>query len=460
MFSKNNIPLNFNVNLEGEIKQINPTLSTGRVRIFYKGMNRNRTFISEDFANQLIASLPYTPVKGIFNKDALDYEDHGENNADGRIYGVVAAEPNFAWENHLDDDGVVRTYACADVLYFTGLYPEASLINGKSQSMEIYRDTLKGEWRISKEDGQPYYYFMRGNLLGLQTLGDFVEPCFEGSAFFSRLKGIDEIINYVKNINTKEAVNMENLNVSLEETNNNVTEVIDETQCAAAPINEVIPETENSTTEQPVVETEQPVVETEQTVEVELNNEVISEPTNEIEQTSEIAQNDGAAAQGSFENLKNEYETAKASWENEKAQYEIKIKELENENSSFNERINQLEAEKIGLNNTVSDIKNENEKLIAYKNSVEENEKKAILAKYEQYLSEDTINEFTENMSKYSVNDFKKEVCTAAVESDNSIFSNKENKPTVFFKGDTSMDKSEESGMERILHKYKNGGNK
>lgn len=198
------VPHNFEVFLSGDLQPVNPTLSKGRVRIFYKGMNRNRTYISEDFANQLITSLPYTPVKGIFDKNTLDYEDHGEDNTDGRIYGIVAAEPNFAWEDHVDEDGVTRSYACADVLYFTGLYPEASLIPGKSQSMELFRKTLKGEWRISDYDGQPYYHFVEGCLLGLQTLGDLTEPCFEGSAFFSQIKDIDVLINYVKQINQKE----------------------------------------------------------------------------------------------------------------------------------------------------------------------------------------------------------------------------------------------------------------
>jgi len=76
--------------------------------------------------------LPYCPVKGIFNKEEMDFEDHGEDNTDGRIYGIVSAEPNFAWEDHIDSDGVVRTYACADVVYFTALYPEAKLIPGSS----------------------------------------------------------------------------------------------------------------------------------------------------------------------------------------------------------------------------------------------------------------------------------------------------------------------------------------
>lgn len=97
----------------------------------------------------------------------MDFTDHGEDNTDGKIYGIVPADSNFAWEDHMDDDGVVRSYACADVLLFTGLYPEAKLIPTESQSMEIFRGNLKGEWRISEEDKQPYYYFMKGCLVGL-----------------------------------------------------------------------------------------------------------------------------------------------------------------------------------------------------------------------------------------------------------------------------------------------------
>ena len=131
--------LALDVTTYGQVEKLTDTLSKCRVRIFYKGMNRNRTYISEDFANQLIASLPYAPIKGIFNYGDVDFEDHGEDNTDGRVYGIVPENPNFAWEKHLDDDGVEREYATADVILFTGLYPEANLIPGKSQSMEIYK---------------------------------------------------------------------------------------------------------------------------------------------------------------------------------------------------------------------------------------------------------------------------------------------------------------------------------
>ena len=182
------VPSTLDVTIYGNAQRLTDTLSLSRVRIFYKGMNRNRTFISEDFANQLIASLPYTPIKGIFDKDSLDFEDHGEDNTDGRIYGIVPENPNVAWEDFTDTDGVTRTYCCCDVYLFTGLYPEANLVPGKSQSMEIFRKTLQGEWRLSEEDGKPYYHFLKGGLVGLQALGDDVEPCFEGAAFFSLIQ--------------------------------------------------------------------------------------------------------------------------------------------------------------------------------------------------------------------------------------------------------------------------------
>ena len=93
----------------GEQEKITDTLSKCRLRIFYRGMNRNRTFISEEFANQLIDSLPYAPIKGIFSYSDVDFGDHGEDNSDGRIYGIVPENPNFMWEDHVDKDGVLRT---------------------------------------------------------------------------------------------------------------------------------------------------------------------------------------------------------------------------------------------------------------------------------------------------------------------------------------------------------------
>ena len=180
----NTVITNFPITVYGKMEKFSDTISKGRCRVFYKGRNRNGTFITAEFAEKLIASAPYTPVKGIYDYDDEDYTDHGKKRSEGRIYGIVPADPNFAWEKHLDADGVEKEYACFDVLYYTALYKEAGEINGKSESMELYAPTLKGDWKII--EGKKTYVFTDGCFLGLQALGDDVEPCFEGASFYTR----------------------------------------------------------------------------------------------------------------------------------------------------------------------------------------------------------------------------------------------------------------------------------
>lgn len=184
-----NIITNFQVTVYGKMEKFSDTISRGRCRVFYKGRNRNGTYITDEFAEKLIKSAPYTPVKGIYDIDGEDYTDHGQKRSEGRIYGVVPADPNFAWEKHEDEDGKIRDYACFDVLYYTALYKEAGQIDGKGESMELFRDTLKGEWKIM--EGKKTYVFTDGCFLGLQALGDDIEPCFEGASFYQLDEGQD-----------------------------------------------------------------------------------------------------------------------------------------------------------------------------------------------------------------------------------------------------------------------------
>ena len=101
------------------------------------------------------------------------------------------------WEKHLDEDGIEREYVCADVLLFTGIYPEANEIPGKSQSMEIYPPSIKGAWQVI--DGRRVYVYTEGCFLGLQALGDTTDPCFEGSEFFLLyIKNLKELIDEIK----------------------------------------------------------------------------------------------------------------------------------------------------------------------------------------------------------------------------------------------------------------------
>jgi hypothetical protein len=187
-----NIITDFPITLYGNLEKYSDTISKGRCRIFYKGGNRNGTFITDEFAEKLLATIPYTPVKGIYESDDEDYTDHGSKRSEGRIYGIVPATPNLSWEKHLDEDGEERVYACVDVLIYTALYSEAHEIFGKGQSMELYSPSIKGDWKII--NGRKYYVFSEGSFLGLQVLGDSTEPCFEGAAFFSLYEDLKKMV--------------------------------------------------------------------------------------------------------------------------------------------------------------------------------------------------------------------------------------------------------------------------
>lgn len=186
--------IEFPVSIYGNVEKFNDIFSKARCRVFYKGPNRNGTYITEEFAEELISTFKYIPVKGIH--DGEDFTDHGTARSEGQIYGIVPETNNFAWEQHLDKDGVERTYACTDVLLFTALYPEASDIVSKPQSMELYEPSLS--YHMSIVQGQKYVVFDHGRFLGLQVLGDTVEPCFEGASFFTLQKSIEDTIQRIK----------------------------------------------------------------------------------------------------------------------------------------------------------------------------------------------------------------------------------------------------------------------
>lgn len=204
----------FEVSIYGDLVPFekNPLLSKARLRIFYKYKNRNRTFIDDDFAEKLLDTLPYTPVSGIWDEEEEDFTDHGQDRNEGRIYGIVPQDPHRTWEDHKDSDGVVRKYACCDVVLFTSRYPAAASIIGKKHSMELYAPSIRGEW--VKIDGKQYYKYSDASFIGLQVLGDNVEPCFEGSAFYTYSKSLMEMIQELEKYTCNGGKEMKNFKLS------------------------------------------------------------------------------------------------------------------------------------------------------------------------------------------------------------------------------------------------------
>lgn len=382
-------------------EETSQTTSRGRVRIFYKGLNRNGTYITDEFAEKLITTLPYTPVKGIYDKDVEDYTDHGEERSEGRIYGVVPENPNFAWEQFTDEDGVTRTYACCDVLYYTALYEEAAEIIGKGESMELYLRSIEGDWQV--KEGKKCFVFSDGCFLGLQALGDDVEPCFEGAAFYDFNQNIYTILKNVDGGNP--------MNDEIEK------EVFEEEATVETPV-----ETEDEAKETPEVDSSE--------VETEATEETVEESTEEtVDETVEDAE--GALTETDGEEEVPTESTVVENDQSEKiSELESKISELNSLNATLQMERDSFAKELEEAKIEISSLRDAADELAQYKKKAEDEKKKSVIDEYASKLSEEILKKYTDSLDDYTAEDLDKELC----------YEMKKGNPSLFFGSDSKTD--------------------
>ena len=492
--NNSSIDMKLPITVYGNLEKFTDTMSIGRVRIFYKYGNRNGTYITDEFAEKLIATLPYTPVKGIYAVEDGDYADHGASRDLGRIYGIVPGpqDMNFAWEKHVDEDGVEREYACVNVYYYTALYEEAGEIDGKGQSMELYRKSVVGTWKII--DGRQWYVFEKGSFLGLQVLGDDVEPCFEGAAFFSLYQSVKDLCekleqyqsnfqNYGEGGDTMPTITFKVsdrqkydflwslLNVNYKEENEwcveySICDIYDEYAIVrnhAEGVFERVYYAKNDETDS-----------------LEITNrercyivDVTENEKNALQSLHVMNENSYEAVDEKFTSLNNDLTAATATI----AERDATINSLNEEISLNNTKIEELGSEIATLNQEKTDAVNSytaaNEQIVALQSSLEEanatvasvtaekdelakfqkkvwdDEKKALINGYANQLSEDLLETYIENMDKYNLKELDMEL----------TYELKKNHPEIFSKGTppayVPKDDTHTGGLNAILAKYK-----
>ena len=454
----------FPITVYGNLTKYSDTISKGRCRIFYKYANRNGTYITDEFAEKLLSTIPYTPVKGIYDDFDEDYTDHGNKRSLGRIYGIVPENPNLQWEKHLDEDGIEREYACVDVLIFTALYEEAGEILGKAQSMEIYEPSIKGSWKII--NGRRMFEYTEGSFLGLQVLGEDVEPCFEGAAFFSLYSSLKQLVDEIKEytlklpeINTGGQSQMfEKLNFKLSDSekhnaiwnliNPNYNEeggwTIEYAICdiyddyalaynyAEASYERIYYTKNDETNEVSIIERKKVFI--------------IDVTESEMNALDTIRTLNG----DTYEKADEVYSQAS------------KVSELEEQNSTYaqkieelNENISTLETEKGNFttqleeaNNTIASLNEEIDSLNTYKANIELKEKEEVISSYTELLSEEILASYKEKISEFTAIDLDKELAYELKKNNVSVFS-KEQNPGFIPKDEPK------TGIEAILSKYK-----
>lgn len=465
------------VTVYGKLEKYNDVISKARCRTFYKYGNRNGTYITDEFADLLLSTVPYAPVKGIYDNYEEDFTDHGAARNLGRIYGVVPENPNVTWEKHLDEDGIEREYACVDVLIFTGLYKEASEIVGKSQSMELYDKTIEGEWQFI--DGKKYYVFKKGCFLGLQALGDEVEPCFEGAAFFSLVEPIKQLVReyneFQMNFQKQGGQEMPRLNFKLSDSakhdaiwsllNPNYCEEggwsIDYSICDiyddyaivrnyAEGIFERQYYAKDDATDSIILGQKKRCYIVDVTEEEKIALDTLQKLNgNTFEKIDEnFTANETVAEQnGVFEQKIEELETSVSTLTTERDEAVVAL-------NTANESLEASETKVVELNNSLSEanssieeLTQKNEELTSFKAAVEKKEKEDIIASYSDKLSAEVIDQFTTDIDNYNATDLKKELAYTLVENNPAVFSKE---PQGYVPKD-----GPKGGIEEILSKYK-----
>lgn len=465
---------NFSVTIYGDLEKYNETISKARCRIFYKGLNRNGSYITDEFAEKLLSTISYAPVKGIYNMD--DFEDHGKSSDEGRIYGIVPENPNVTWEEFLDEDGVARTYACVDVYIFSALYKEASDIVGKAQSMEIYEPSVQGEWVYIQ--GRRAFKFLDGCFLGLQILGDEVEPCFEGAAFFTLYDNIVSAFNKIEAIskskNTQQMGGKDEMNFKIsynqieqaiwsllndkynEEGEWTVTYTICEVYDDYALVRNVADNTYERVYYQKDDEKDEILISKKKTCHV---VDVTDEEYTTLKAVQAVNNNSFVALDkklNELDEVKAENETVKADYANAQktiSENEQKIGELEQNISTLTTERDTFSAQAAEAGDVIIELQGQVDSLTEYKNSVELEEKKAIIAKYSDKLGEDVITDYTNRIADFKAIDLEKELAFALVNSEPGILSKDPDNGLI-------PKNVPKTGIEALLQQYRDSKNK
>lgn len=424
MENQKSTPTNFVATVYGNLVPLNNSaLSKARLKIFYKGMNRNGSYINEEIAEKLISTLPGTPVVGYYDSDKDDFLGHVSPESN-RAYGFVPEEMNFKWEMFLDPDGVYRTYACTDIILWTGRYPIASKIVGKSHSMELNPDTVEGEW--VEHDDEYYFEFTNAEFFGLCVLGEEYEPCFEGSSFYE-LHQQENNASISKDL--KEMFSLYKSTIDSAEENPTGGQEMEDEKLKPQDLDNDSVEEEVKDQEEEVKEEENKPSETEE-VKDESSEEGEEEETDEEEKEEEQEKPE----QEEEENEEESEETDEPEEEEE-----------EKEEVDFNSAL----AEK---DKTITTLEAELKELREYKKAKVNEEKEEVLNTYSNKLTEEEIADFRNKIEDYnSAVELKKDIAVCLLDKQSNEEKIEESNYALI-----NSRKNTFTGIEAIVAKYAN----
>lgn len=371
---KLSVPTEFSIDFVGGLTKVNDLISKVRARIYYKYGNRNGTWITDEFAEKLNQTLPHVPIVGTYDTENDDFTNHSDK-GQKKAYGFVPNDPNISWEQ---DEESGKDYLAADVYLWTGYWPEAAKIINKSQSMEILRESIVGDWKVV--GGDYYFVYQSGSFKGLCALGDTVMPAFEKSAFYSL---DEESRSFFASLNEINGEKEEGGNTMPEDVKVDEFEAVVET-----------PVVEETPVETPVVEefsTEE--TQTEEFEKITSTVQAIVVSTVEEEggyKSTTVEQSERTTITEYPEPDKEEVSSYTAE------DYNARVSEIQ----TLNARIVEFEAK-------IANLTAEVERLSVYQVAAIKNEKLAVIENFKRKLSEEEVSSFVESLDSYSTDELR-----------------------------------------------------
>ena len=394
---------------------VNPLMSSCEIKVLYLGENRNHSFITEEVASDMAKTLRGAPIVGYYRESKEDFTDHGEKvifDDEGikfecmtKPYGFVAPDAKVWFQNFEDTDEfgntVVRKYLMTTGYLWTGQFEEAKLAidEGRPQSMELDEESLDGHWATNNNTGMDFFIINDAIFSKLCILGDDVEPCFEGanitapevSTSFTKIdetfkQTLYSMMQDLKKYALEGGQSMDN------EEKENIVETV---------------ETTSVETETEVTEAEETVVEN---VETQNSTEVQSETESEF-----------------------------TSKEDNKEEEEKDNEDGNEDEDNKEEKYSLLEKEYNTLQSQFTDLQSKYDELVAFKASIEDKEKDALINKFYMLSDEDKADVIA-NKAKYTLDDIEAKLSIICVRKkvnfdleDNSKQDNKEEDVTTTF---------------------------
>ena len=161
---------------------VQENFSRGKLKVFFKGETADHRFFSDGFAEQVIKTLPYTPVVSSYDAEKDDFVGHAKEQ---QIFGIVdpCTEPVF---EEMEDG---KVWCVTDVVLYTER-PDtvgklAKKIIGQPHSLELNPKTVKYVINYDEKKHFKNIEFTAGDFVGVSVLGKDQKPAFTGSAFFA-----------------------------------------------------------------------------------------------------------------------------------------------------------------------------------------------------------------------------------------------------------------------------------